>query len=234
MIPSSPNTPALADADGAPGSRLLRWVHLGRLPYHDALALQLAQWEGVRDGTATETVFSVEHDPVITLGRRGKDEDVLLSEAALRLRGVELVRIDRGGEATWHGPGQLVLYPIIHVQKHNIGVSDLVRGLAASIREELAERGIDAVWNNEHPGLWVDDRKIAAVGMRIQGGVSRHGAALNVDAGLDGYALIVPCGMPGSKVTSMLAETGRSEALETLAGAIIPRLAARFGFALVR
>lgn len=232
-MPSSPKTPPLDEAADAPAPRLLRWVHLGRLPYHAALDLQLAQWEAVRDGQATDTIFSVEHDPVITLGRRAKDEDVLLSEDALRARGIDLVRIDRGGEATWHGPGQLVLYPIIHVQKHGIGVSDLVRALAGAIRETLQTYAIDAQWSNEHPGLWVEDRKIAAVGMRIQSGVSRHGAALNVDAGLDAYSLIVPCGMPGSLVTSMAAERGEGADLQVLARAIIPRLAARFGFTLI-
>src|SRR5690625_5784901 len=88
--------------------------------------------------------------------------------------------VDRGGEATWHGPGQLVLYPILHIQEQEIFVSDLVRGLAGCIRDYLQSHAIESHWDDDHPGIWVDDRKIAAVGMRIQRGVSRHGAALNL------------------------------------------------------
>lgn len=225
-MPSSPND--------IPSRGVLRWQHIERVAYRDALDMQMQCWEERRDSRRPDHLFTLEHHPVITLGRRAKDEDVLLSPEALQQRGIDLVRIDRGGEATWHGPGQLVLYPIIHVGQHEIGVSDLVRGLSACIRDFLADLGIESEWSNEHPGIWVEDRKIAAVGMRIQSGVSRHGAALNLSSALDAYSAIVPCGMPGGKVTSVLQELGHTPSLPTAAEAIAQLFAARFGFSLER
>lgn len=187
-------------------------------------------WEQRRDGAIPDTIFTLEHDPVITLGKRAKETDVLVSDASLAQRGIDLVRVDRGGEATWHGPGQLVLYPIVHVAVHEIGVSDLVRGLAGAISSYLDGFDIDARWSNEHPGVWVGDRKIAAVGMRVQSGVSRHGAALNLHTATDAYSVIVPCGMPQAGVTSVFAETGAAPSLEEAAAAVVERLAAKFGF----
>lgn len=213
---------------------MLHWQHLERVAYSDALDMQMQCWEQRRDHKRPDHLFTLEHHPVITLGRRAKDEDVLLSPEALQQRGIDLVRSDRGGEATWHGPGQLVLYPIIHVGAHEIGVSDLVRGLAACIREFLSDLGIESEWSNEHPGLWVEDRKIAAVGMRIQTGVSRHGAALNLSSALDAYSVIVPCGLPESKVTSVLHELGHAPTIAAAAEDIAQRFSARFGFKLTQ
>lgn len=221
-MPSSPKQP---EARGA-----LHWQHLSRIAYRDALARQMQCWEERRDHLGPDTIFTLEHDSVITLGKRAKETDVLLSPEALAARGIDLVRIDRGGEATWHGPGQLVLYPIIHIDAHKIGVSDLVRGLAGAIRDFLEDLGLESAWSNEHPGIWVGDSKIAAVGMRIQSGVSRHGAALNLNAALDAYSAIVPCGMPQSKVTSVLHELGHAPSIATAAEAITQRFAERFGF----
>ena len=187
-------------------------------------------WERRRDGLVPDTIFTLEHDPVITLGKRAKESDVLVSEEALAQRGVDLVRVDRGGEATWHGPGQLVLYPIVHVAEHEIGVSDLVRGLAGAVTDYLRTFDIDAGWSNEHPGVWVDEQKIAAVGMRVQSGVSRHGAALNLHTATDAYSIIVPCGMPQAGVTSIFAELGRAPTLEEAAEAVVHRFTEKFGF----
>lgn len=223
MMPSSPNA-----KDRGP----LAWRHLGRIAYREALDLQLQTWEQRRDGQISDHLFSLEHDPVITLGKRAKDDDVLLSAEALAQRGIDLVRIDRGGEATWHGPGQLVIYPIVHIQEYNIGASDLVRGLAGAISDYLQTLGIKGRWSNEHPGIWVGDRKIAAVGMRIQSGVSRHGASLNLSTTADAYSVIVPCGMPQATITSVLAEQGEAPSLKEAAREIAQRFSAHFGFQL--
>ena len=223
----------------------LRWIHLGRQRYRPVLERQLEQWEAVRDERATDTIFTVEHEPVITLGKRATDGDVLLSEDDLRTRGIDLVRTDRGGEATWHGPGQLVLYPIIHVTRAGLGASDLVRGLADEIRKWLATIGIACAWDNEHPGLWVAPKpdaplmerspaKITAVGMKIQSGVSRHGAALNVSNDLSPWALFVPCGMPHARATSVQKEAPEQPtALEPIARVIVHGFAERFGYQVV-
>lgn len=220
-----------SSADSRPA---LHWIDWGRRPYRDALAAQMTRWQEVVEGRAPDTIFTVEHDPVITLGRRARNDDVLLGEDALKARGIDLVEVDRGGEATWHGPGQLVFYPIVHLERHNIGVSDLVRGLAASIAEELGSLGIDATYEGKRPGLWVEDEKICAVGMRIQRHVSRHGAALNVTTAADAFSVIVPCGMRDAGVTSIARLKGEAPSMATLAKQIVTRFATRFDFALQR
>lgn len=222
--------------------RPLRWVHLGRCEYRHALTLQMERWEAVRDGHAPDTIFTVEHLPVITLGKRAADSDILVDEATLQAQGIDLIRIDRGGEATWHGPGQLVIYPIIHTTRLGIGASDLVRGLADVIRSYLESLGVHSAWDNEHPGLWVTPpdhatnpwatpAKITAVGMKIQSGVSRHGAALNLYNDLHAWSLFVPCGMPTARSTSVRNELPRdTTSIESASEAIVQRFAERFHF----
>lgn len=220
-MPSSRNTP---------NRGTLQWIHLGRIPYRDALELQLQRSKARVEGTVPDTIFTLEHDPVITLGKRAKDSDVLLSRDALAAQGIDVVNVDRGGEATWHGPGQLVLYPIIHIREQEIYVSDLVRGLSGCIRDYLNAHDVDSTWDDEHPGIWVEDRKITAVGMRIQRGVSRHGAALNLTTAQDAFRVIVPCGLPEFGVTSLQHETGESVTIRDAADDITARFATHFGF----
>lgn len=238
---SSPNPIASEGSE-----RRLTWIHLGRRSYRPVLELQMERWGHVRDGLCADTIFTVEHEPVITLGKRASESDVLLSEEALRERGVDLIRIDRGGEATYHGPGQLVIYPIIHTTRWGLGASDLVRGLSCVIQEWLASLSIEAKWDNEHPGLWVPPAdpsnpflgaaKITAVGMKIQSGVSRHGAAVNLTTSLDAWSLFVPCGMPGARSTSVQVEL-QDRAVPTMdeaAERIVEGFAKRFAFELNR
>lgn len=220
-MPSSSNPP-----DRGP----LHWIHLGRIPYNEALELQLERSRLRQEDRVPDTLFTLEHDPVITLGKRAKESDVLLSEDALRARGIDLVHVDRGGEATWHGPGQLVLYPILHIKAQEIYVSDLVRGLAGCIADYLRAHRIESTWDDDHPGIWVEDRKIAAVGMRIQRGVSRHGAALNLTTAQDAFQVIVPCGLPEFGVTSVAQESGEQVEILDAARDISQRFATHFGF----
>ena len=184
--------------------RPVRHVDWGRIGYREAFQRQKAHWEAVRDGTAVDTIFTLEHDPVITLGRRGKNDDLLIPREALAARGVDVVETDRGGELTYHGPGQLVVYPILHIKERSIHVGDLVRGLAAAVASVIEEDyGVETVYDADRPGLWVDGAKIAAVGMRISKGVSMHGTALNVSTDLDAFSLFVPCGLPDAGTTSL-------------------------------
>lgn len=192
---------------------------------------QDTRWQAVVDGSESGVIYTLEHDPVITLGRRASDADVRAGEALLATRGVEVVRADRGGEATYHGPGQLVVYAVVDLGVLGIGVSDLVRGLAACTAEYLADLGITAVYDPKHPGLWSGGAKIAAVGMRISRNVSRHGLALNLQTALDAFDLIVPCGMPDARTTSVAAElaSGATPSLEQAAADIAARCIRRFG-----
>ena len=203
----------------------LEWVHWGRIRWRDAMQRQDSRWQSVVDGSSAGVIYTLEHDPVITLGRRATSEDIRAGQALLAARGVEVERADRGGEATYHGPGQLVLYAVVDLGVVGIGVSDLVRGLAACVSDYLAELGIRAAYDPKHPGLWVNSAKIAAVGMRISRNVSRHGIALNLSTALDAFDLIVPCGMPGARTTSVADQLGaqRTPALDRAASDIAAR-----------
>lgn len=175
-------------------------ARLGVVPYGQALALQLALRERLQKGEATSGwVICVEHPPTVTLGKRGQLEH-LISPTNLDANGVEVFRIDRGGEATFHGPGQLVIYPVLRLADFNIGVVDLIRGLAGSLSATLAEHhGIQGHYDVKHPGVWTDEtpsRKIASVGMRVSGGVTTHGAAINLVNDMSPFGWIVACGMP--------------------------------------
>ncbi len=207
-----------------------RW--LGKRPYEPVLAEQNRIADALRGAEdQQEILLGVEHTPVITVGRRGSWADIHLTKEDLSARGVDVFEVDRGGEVTYHGPGQLVLYPIVRVRPSRFGVGDLVRALAGAIGDELAEMGIATVYDPANPGLWISDRKICAVGMRVAGGVSTHGAAVNVTTDLDAFSFIVPCGKRDGKTTSI--EQHLSVApppLETLARSIAGRFANRLGF----
>jgi lipoyl(octanoyl) transferase len=197
------------------------WKHLGRISYDDATRLQDDTWSRVVSGDAAECIFTLEHDPVITIGRRGEQGDVLLPEQALAERGVTVVRADRGGEVTYHGPGQLVIYPILNIKKRGIAVGDLVRGVAGSVNQVLAALEINATYDGQNPGLWCDGKKICAVGMRIKKGVSRHGAAVNLSTDLSAFELIVPCGLPDSQTTSVSKLNGEAPSVASFAADVV-------------
>jgi lipoyl(octanoyl) transferase len=184
-------------------------VHLGVVPYGQALALQYALREQLRESSDDFMgyVICLEHPPTITLGKRGKPEH-LVNRHWIDEKGVEVYRVNRGGEATYHGPGQLVVYPIIKLERIDMGVVDLIRGLASSLSSTLAEFGIEAAYDPDHPGVWTTDeephRKIASVGMRVQGGVTTHGAAINLINDMIPFSMIVPCGMPNAPMARLV------------------------------
>lgn len=184
----------------------LKLVRLTSVPYGQALALQLRLRERLKEGEpGPGWLVALEHPPTVTLGKRGKPEH-LVSRDALRERGVEVYQIDRGGEATYHGPGQLVIYPIVRLDDLGIGVVDLIRGLANSLSNTLREYGVESSYDTDHPGVWTDDevpRKIASVGMRVSRGVTTHGAAVNLLNDMLPFTLIVACGMPNAPMARL-------------------------------
>lgn len=213
----------------------LRWCHLGRVPYGPTLDLQHRLWAEVKEQHLPPTLLTLEHTPVITLGKRAqKERDLRVPHQQLQARGIEVFETERGGQATYHGPGQLVCYAIIDVNRRGIGVSDLVRHLAGSIQDTLKNMDIDAAYDGERPGLWADNAKITAVGMRVKQGTSYHGAALNVSTALDAFELIVPCGMPEAKTTRIADFVEEPPALTELAHSIAAQFAERLGFLLER
>ncbi len=145
----------------------------------------------------------LEHHPVYTVGARGGRQNLLAVPGTLEARGAQIVDVDRGGDITFHGPGQLVAYPIVDLRARGIGPTDYVRGLERALLVALDEFGIAGALIRGKPGIWVDGAKIAALGVRVQRGVTSHGVALNVTTDLTWFEAIVPCGLAGSSITSI-------------------------------
>lgn len=186
-----------------------RLLDLGRRSYRDVWRLQHTIHAAVATGQAPPTWIFVEHDPVITLGRRTNRATALhLSDEELARRGIDCVAIERGGEATYHGPGQLVVYPILRLTRFR-EVVPLVRRLEAMVIELAARFAVRAERWSEHSGVWVGERQLCAIGLAIQRMTSLHGIALNVHTRLDYDTLIVPCGLPNRGITSLSEELGR-------------------------
>lgn len=186
----------------------MQFEDLGRIRYQPAWDYQLQVHERVMAGEE-EGVLFVEHEPVITFGRRpGVAKNLVASQEQLAKLGVEVVESDRGGDITFHGPGQIVVYPIIRLADHKLSISGYVHRLEAVVVDALRQIGItDAAADPEAPGVWVPTNgklaKVCAVGVRIRRGVSMHGIALNVLTDLRYFELIVPCGLVGRPVTSL-------------------------------
>ncbi|MEO8207882.1 MAG: lipoyl(octanoyl) transferase LipB [Chloroflexota bacterium] len=190
---------------------------LGRIAYRDAWNLQKLLVAARAVGDAPDTLLTLEHDPVLTLGRQADESHVLAAPKELRRRGIEVIRVERGGEVTYHGPGQLVAYPILRLGDRGILLRPLVRALEEAMIETSAALGVEATRRDGHPGCWVVDpsghrppRKIGALGIRVERGVSYHGIALNIDPDLRDFELIDPCGMPGVVSSSIAEELGRT------------------------
>ena len=209
-----------AEADCADG-RGLSALRLGVVPYSDGLALQRRLHGEVADGARGDTLLILEHPHVFTLGRRGDARDVLAGAGELARLGVEVHHTDRGGEVTYHGPGQLVVYPIIDLRRWGGGPLKYVRTLERVIIEVLGAFGIEGVSEGRPTGVWVGDRKIAAIGVKVGRRVTTHGFALNVCADLSFFDYIVACGMADAKATSMSAELGRAVSVDEVAGVVI-------------
>ena len=194
-----------------PGPIAATW--LGRVDYHDALSLQKRLVAERATDAIGDRLLLLEHPPVLTLGRGADPSHVLATPELLAARRIEVVRVERGGEVTYHGPGQLVAYPIVALAQRGLLVRPLVRALEAALIVTCAALGVEAGRRDGHPGCWVDPdgpdpRKIGALGLRIERGVSYHGIALNVSVDLADFELIDPCGMPGVVSTSIAAERG--------------------------
>lgn len=160
-----------------------------------------------------EYLFLVEHNPVVTLGKHAKDENVLFSVEMLSQRGVEVYHIERGGDVTYHGPGQLVVYPLIDLELHHLGVKDYVNLLEEVVISTIAEFGIKGEKVAGASGVWIDagtpfERKICALGVKCSRFITMHGLALNVNTNLSGFSLINPCGFTDKGVTSIARELG--------------------------
>jgi lipoate-protein ligase B len=184
------------------------WVcHLGMMDYREAQELQERLRTARQEGELPDVLLTLEHPPVYTRGRRSRPGELPLGEA----HGIEIVDTDRGGLVTYHGPGQLVGYPIVRVDD----VVGYVRTLENALVRALVDEGVVGARSrprdgHRYTGVWVEDRKIASIGVHISRGVSMHGFAVNVENDLEPFSWIVPCGLDGVAMTSLLRETGRT------------------------
>jgi lipoate-protein ligase B len=204
--------------------KIERWGSVG---YEEALARQLEVVAAVESGAAPDTLVEVEHPATVTLGRHAAEEDILLTPADRAARGIEVVRSDRGGKATFHGPGQVVVYPIVHLGRLGLGIKSWVCQLESSLRDVLAAYGLKGELMEGRPGVWVHGAKIASIGLRVVRSVSYHGVSLNVGLDVSGFDCIVPCGSAGERITSIAAERSPAPAAEEVAARLTAAIAAR-------
>ncbi len=182
-----------------------KWVtDLGVIDYQEAYALQrqisLAKTGG---DLAPDVILVLEHPPVFTLGKRGGTENLRVTPAFLEEKGIPVIPTKRGGNITFHGPGQIVLYPIVDISRANIGVADFVNTLEETMIRTCQAFGVNAARNPRNHGIWVENNKIGSIGLTVKHGVCHHGLALNVNLDLTPFSWINPCGLQGVGMTSM-------------------------------
>jgi len=209
-------------------------VDLGRLRYGAALDVQQALVEQRKQGHGADTLFFVEHPHVVTMGRNGREQNILASPEILARTGIEFYETNRGGDVTYHGPGQLVGYPILDLREWKRDVHAYFRGVEQALIDGLATFGIAAerIAERGYEGVWVNGAKIAAIGIHISRWISSHGFALNIDTDLSYFQYIVPCGLtkPVCSLRSLGCQAGREEVM----GAMAASFAKVFDYELVQ
>jgi lipoate-protein ligase B len=200
-------------------------LDVGRMGYPECVELQKGLLEEVADGRP-DTLVLVEHDPVLTLGANFHDENLLLPVAEYEKRGIEVYRTDRGGDVTYHGPGQIVAYPIFRVERD---LHKWLRSLEEAVIRTVGSFGLEGYRFPPNTGVWVSGRKICAIGIKVRRWVSMHGIALNCDADLAPFSLIVPCGIQGHGVTSLSEELGRTVTVAEAKPVLVESFRSTFG-----
>lgn len=225
--PASDEHPLLAAHGG-----VLTVEHLGSVPYRPAWELQDELAEQRRTRQIGDRLLLLEHFPVYTIGRGGDESNMLASPERLRELGAELIRIDRGGDITFHGPGQIVAYPIVEL-RDPLDLRRYVRVLEQAVIDTAATYGVTADRLPGHPGIWIDgDRKLGAIGVRVKRGVTTHGLALNVRTDLRWFDEMIPCGIPDTAATSLARESGSPVSMDEVADELSRQLARHFGLRL--
>jgi lipoyl(octanoyl) transferase len=211
-------------------SRPLEVRRLGRVAYADGLRMQAELVSRRRRAAVPDTLLLLEHPHVITLGSSSREEHVLLSAEERAARGIELFATGRGGDVTYHGPGQLVAYPIVDLKPDRCDLHAYLRDLEQVLIDVLADFGLSAGRADGLTGVWVGDRKLAAIGVRVSSGwITSHGFALNVSTDLSYFSAIVPCGIGDHAVGSISAELGRAVTMPEAESAVTRHFAHRFG-----
>jgi lipoyl(octanoyl) transferase len=199
------------------------WItrDLGRQPY-EPVWRAMQQFTDARAEATLDELWLVEHEPVFTLGQAGKPEHVLMPGD------IPVIHVDRGGQVTYHGPGQIVAYPLLDLRRLKLGVRDYVHAIEQAVIDTLGDWNIQGVRREGAPGVYVGDAKIAALGIRVRHGCSFHGLAFNIAMDLEPFARINPCGYAGLRVTSMR-ELGGPSSVDAVKPALLAHLAAQFG-----
>ena len=221
------------------GTELLL-LDCGTLPYKDAWEVQLRLAERRAEGAIPDVLMLLQHSPVYTRGRRAKAEELPMGEAWYEARGIEIIDTDRGGLVTYHGPGQLVAYPIVDLAPLGGDVHEYVRGLERVMIGSLAEHGVGAqtiegltgVWTEgPPPGPGIDGaaKKIGSIGIHVSKGITTHGLAVNVDNDLQPFEWVVPCGIQGVAMTSIVREGGSDATVAAFGATVARHFAAEFG-----
>jgi lipoyl(octanoyl) transferase len=199
---------------------------LGQVPYRDALALQQELHAARRDGRIPDVLLTLEHPPTYTRGRRSDDSELPMGEQWYRAQGIEVWETDRGGRVTYHGPGQLVGYPIVSLRPLRDDVHRYVRTLESAVVAALVRYGVEATTRPGLTGVWTPEpRKIGSIGIHVSRGVTTHGFAVNVSNDLQPFEWIVPCGIEHCRVSSLTRETGVMQEVEPFAHASAEELA---------
>ncbi len=203
------------------------------MEYGEAFRYQRAIAAARERGAISDTLITLQHPPVLTLGRRANRQNILLPEEALRREGVAVYASTRGGDVTYHGPGQIVGYPILGLRDLGMGASAYVHALERVIIDWLARLGLEGRQDPRYIGVWVGNEKIAAIGVAISGGVTTHGFAVNVDPNLAHFRLINPCGITDRGVTSVARLLGRSISIEDATLGLVESFSANFNLEMV-
>jgi len=210
---------------GRQSATVCRAIDLGRVDYEEAFALQKREVERLQRNEGDDVLLFVEHPHVITVGRNADGSALIADRRLIEARGARVVATDRGGDVTYHGPGQLVGYPIVRLEAHRRDIRRYVHDLEDVLIATLADFGVSAGRHPDHRGVWVQNRKIASLGIRISRWVTSHGFALNVSTDLSYFSLMNPCGIQGCAMTSLETEL----ATPVTSAAVRDRVIAHFG-----
>jgi lipoate-protein ligase B len=210
-----------------------RTVDLGVMGYEECHRLQNALLEAVAAGVEPSTLLFVEHPPVFSLGASFQPENLLFPPDYYEGKGIQVLPTDRGGDITFHGPRQLVAYPIFNLKEHGQDLHRWLRELEEAVLRTLAHFGLEGYRFPPHTGVWVNGRKACAIGIKVRRWISKHGIALNCDNDLSPFDLIVPCGIKGYGVTSLSQEAGRPISMEEVKPVLVKSFEEVFGVRLM-
>lgn len=227
MRPKPPETPVCVAEMAA------RIEDLGVMDYNEVHAMQLRCVDNqLNGGDGDEYIFMTEHPPVYTMGKSGTLTSLLKSREEIADHGIDIIGCERGGNITYHGPGQLVVYPVVNLRRRNLSVTAFVEMLEEVMIQTAADFGVTAVRDQRNRGVWVGDNKLGSIGIRVRHGISFHGLALNVNLAVEPFSWIRPCGLTGVGVTSLQIETNRTVAMEEVKKSMHGHLSQHFAVAM--